>query len=113
MTKFLALRGIGLTAVLALAGAAASGSSETPLRHHRVDIRGLTFHPRELHVAPGDTVSWVNHDIVPHTVTATDSGWDSGEVSSGGRFTRVVEGSGARPYTCRYHPTMAGMLIVR
>ncbi len=113
MKLLLALRGIGVAVVLACVGAAASWSPETPVRHHRVDIRGLTFQPRELHVASGDIVSWVNHDIVSHTVTAADSRWDSGEIPSGDTFARVVEGSSARPYICRYHPTMAGMLIVR
>lgn len=106
------MRGIGLAAVLALAGAAAS-PPDGASRNHRVDIRELVFQPRDLVVAPGDTVTWVNDDIVAHTVTTAGPGWDSGQLSRGETFVRVVESSGELRYLCRYHPTMTGTLTVR
>lgn len=78
-----------------------------------MDIRELVFQPQNLHVAPGDTVTWINHDIVSHTATAVDSGWDSGELPTDGEFTWVAKGSGAWPYVCRYHSTMTGNVMVR
>lgn len=122
MSPSRAVGGIGLAVIFAWAGAAASllpgtavleGRMAGSPRHHRVDVRDLVFQPSELEVAPGDTVTWINHDIVPHTVTAAGAGWDSGELSFGEKFTWVVEGSGEVRYLCRYHPTMTGTLKAR
>lgn len=97
--------------VLALAGTAACASKSTP-RHHRLDIRDAAFQPGTLAVAVGDTVTWVNRDIVPHTVTALDGSWDSGNLPPGEQFTLIVPSVEATRYLCRYHPTMAGVLEV-
>ena len=44
----------------------------------------MAFHPEVLEVQRGDTVVWINRDIVPHTATATrKSGWDTGTAPSG------------------------------
>ena len=37
-------------------------------QRHVVEIRNLEFTPKELTV--GDTITWINYDLVPHTVTA-------------------------------------------
>ena len=64
-----ALAAIG---VLALAGAAAPSRPADPVpQRHVVEIRGMAFHPEVLEVRRGDTVVWINRDIVPHTATAT------------------------------------------
>ena len=36
-------------------------------RTHIVEIRKLQFSPAELEVAPRDTITWINYDLVPHT----------------------------------------------
>lgn len=81
-----------------------------PPRHLSVEIRGLDFQPAELPVAPGDTLTWVNADLVPHTITAGDERWDSGDVAPGGRYTLVVTEADVGPYRCRFHPSMTGVL---
>lgn len=104
--------GPGVVAVaLALAGAAACGSASAP-RHHQVEIVGALFQPDTVVVAVGDTVTWVNRGIVPHTVTAADGTWDSGAVAPGEAFVLAVERAEAVRYVCQYHPTMAGALTV-
>lgn len=77
---------------------------------HAIAIDRLAFRPPELRVARGDTVTWTNDDLVPHTVTAVDGRWDSGEIPPGGTFTIVVETTDSIPYDCRYHPVMIGEL---
>ena len=108
------IRGFQLVVVLACAWAT-TGCSAGPQvpQHHRLDMRGLAFHPRDLQVVPGDTITWVNRDIVSHTVTASDSRWDSGEVPPAGRFSVVAEGTDTIRYECRYHPAMVGSLLAR
>lgn len=80
-------------------------------RTHRVVIEGMRFVPARLTVAPGDTVTWINRDFVPHTATAADSSWDSGTLERGDRWSLVVEEGGSIDYTCLFHPTMSGRLV--
>lgn len=96
--------------VLAGAGAIAC----RPVASHRtVDLRNLAFQPALVTVALGDTITWVNLDVVPHTASATDSTWDSGAIAGAGVFTRVADRRGSFSYACRYHPDMTGRLVVR
>ncbi len=99
-----------IAAVLVLTGAAASAPPDGELQGHRVEIRDLAFVPAVIRVEPGDTVYWVNEDLVPHTVTAADSAWDSGELPPGGEFAWIADRFGPILYTCLYHPSMIGRL---
>ena len=80
---------------------------------HRVDIQRFTFVPDRLVVAPGDIVVWVNHDLVPHTVTAEDGGWDSQELAPNDKWELRVTEEMTGDYFCRYHPMMRGRVHVR
>ena len=83
-------------------------------QRHVVEIRDLEFTPKELSVTPGDTITWVNYDLVPHTVTADDESWDSGLIDAQGRWQTVVRADMYANYFCRYHPSMIARLrIVR
>jgi len=83
-------------------------------QRHVVEIRNLEFTPKDLVVAPGDTITWVNYDLVPHTVTADDESWDSGLVGAQGQWQTVVQADTHTTYFCRYHPSMTARLrIVR
>lgn len=74
-------------------------------------IEEMRFVPARLTVAPGDTVTWINRDFVPHTATAADSSWDSGILEQGDRWSLAIESSGSIDYTCLFHRTMSGRLV--
>lgn len=96
----------------AACGRVPAGETATP-RRHVVEIRAMTFQPAELTVAPGDTVVWVNRDIVPHTATAGgENGWDTNILAPGDSGRYVVEGDADRSYVCSLHLGMQGRLIV-
>ncbi len=78
----------------------------------RVKIENMLFVPSELKVHGGDTIEWVNNDLVPHTVTSIVSQFDSGIIAPGGRWKFHVKKKGAFAYKCSYHPTMLGNLII-
>ncbi|HEV2671951.1 MAG TPA: cupredoxin family copper-binding protein [Gemmatimonadales bacterium] len=81
---------------------------------HTVEIRGMEFHPAELTVAVGDTIEWVNRDIVPHTATASGhSKWDTGALTQDKTGRYVAQRAGVVRYSCTFHPTMHGKLTVR
>lgn len=101
--------------VLVFAGAAASPqANDVPPQRHVVDIRGMTFEPQVLEIRLGDTVVWINRDIVPHTATATrTAGWNTGPLLQGESGRHVPRNKGEDPYFCELHPTMSGNLIIR
>jgi plastocyanin len=65
-------------------------------------------------VAPGATVTVINEDAAPHTVTAeNDGGFDA--IAAGGEtvtFTAPEE-PGEYPIICTYHPQMSATLVVQ
>jgi plastocyanin len=63
-------------------------------------------------VGENNTVTWVNEDTMPHTVTAFDGSFDSGNLDQGQSFTYMFEKPGTYPYTCVYHHWMHGQVIV-
>jgi plastocyanin len=99
-------------AVLALAGAVAC-SAPPEKRQHVVTMRALQFAPPELEVQRGDTITWRNDDIVPHTSASRGPIWDSGNVPVDSSFSVVLDRAGAFDYVCGYHPGMTGRIVVR
>lgn len=77
-----------------------------------VEIRKFKFVPANLAVRPGDVVVWRNMDIVPHTATAEDGGWESGTIEAGGEQIVTVTSDMGDGYYCRFHPSMIGTLEI-
>ena len=74
----------------------------------------MEFHPAVLTVAVGDTVVWINRDIVPHTATSRGPAkWDTGQVLQGQTARYVATRAGVARYVCTLHPTMHGTLVTR
>ena len=73
-------------------------------------IEGFVYDPEALPVRVGDTVTWTNRDIVPHTVTAEDGSWDSGEIAAGETWTMIITAETMGNYFCAYHPGMRSRL---
>ncbi len=79
---------------------------------HTVNIRDLTFHPESLDVRAGDRITWINHDIAPHTATAVDGRWDTGPLKKGARASVTVGADMTSHYFCRFHPAMKAVVRV-
>jgi plastocyanin len=77
-----------------------------------VEISNNAFNPAQLNVAPGTTVTFVNNDDVPHTVTADNGLFDSEELAPGASFPVVLDGAGTVNYHCEIHPEMQGSIVV-
>lgn len=90
----------------------AAQADETSPSVHTVNITRLKFVPDQLNVKLGDTIIWRNHDIAPHTATASDESWDTGLIKKGETKQLVVTKEFAGDYFCRFHPHMvAGLKI--
>lgn len=65
-------------------------------------------------VTAGQTVRWINHDPVVHTVTFESPGVQSSlDVTQSGTFVVVFERPGTYHYHCAPHPAMKGVVVVR
>ena len=89
---------------------------------------GNWYDPRELTIKQGDTVTWVNDDTEPHTVTsgigggiqsvqtgekgAPDGIFDSDFFGSGKSWSYTFEKSGTYAYFCIIHPWMEAVVVV-
>lgn len=106
-----------LAAPLAVLGLAlcltgsATGASPHP-KTHTVTIDEMRFQPDVLTVSPGDTVVWVNKDLVPHTATSGAGGFDSKELPTGKSWSYKATAKGDFAYVCTIHPTMRATLKV-
>ncbi|HME18579.1 MAG TPA: cupredoxin domain-containing protein [Nitrososphaerales archaeon] len=73
-----------------------------------------TYQPASLLVVIGvnNTVTWANKDGVPHTVTATDGSFDSGNLVAGASWSHTFTAPGTYSYYCTYHEWMKGTVVV-
>lgn len=76
-----------------------------------VVIKQMQFSPAVLNVKVGDTVIFINKDIVPHNVTEEKSrAFYSDTLPVGASWKLVVKDSAN--YLCTIHPTMKGKLAL-
>ena len=79
--------------------------------HHRVEIKQMMFVPADLVVNSGDTITFINLDMVEHDVTEQkEKKWASPKLTTGMQFTRVFHESTS--YFCSIHPVMTGRIII-
>ncbi|MGN6399730.1 MAG: plastocyanin/azurin family copper-binding protein [Flavisolibacter sp.] len=79
---------------------------------YTVEIKQMQFQPAQLEVKKGDTVVFVNHDIVMHNVTEqTNKSWASPTLQNDSSWKWVATQSAA--YYCTLHPVMKGKVTVK
>ena len=104
---------VGLwAAMLAAAGGVGAGvfGGEAKPVTHTVTIDATSYQPARLVVHRGDTVVWVNKDVIPHTATAKSKAFDSKVLAAGASWRLTVMAKGATDYGCLFHPTMTGRI---
>jgi hypothetical protein len=81
-------------------------------RHGQVIVQGMAFNPPEVHSRAGEPVLWLFKDGgVPHTVTARNGSFDSGQKIND-EFRVRFDHPGTYSYVCQIHPEMQGRVIV-
>jgi plastocyanin len=80
---------------------------------HTVTMENMRFQPETLTVARGDTIVWINKDLVPHTATSKAGGFDSEVIQAEQSWRFTVQKKGDFAYVCTFHPTMTAMLRVK
>ena len=79
-----------------------------------VVIDNFSFSPKTFTVPAGATVTWTNHDNVPHVVTSADNQFQKSPVLKAGQsFSNTFATAGTYSYFCSIHPRMTGKIIVK
>ncbi|EJM59938.1 MULTISPECIES: cupredoxin domain-containing protein [Pseudomonas] len=78
----------------------------------KIDIKEFMFGPKDLEVAVGTKVTWVNDDEIPHTVAETHKVFRSGALDTGDSYSWVFNTPGEFEYFCALHPQMIGKIVV-
>lgn len=81
--------------------------------HVTIEISNFAFSPQIVKVKKGTTITWVNKDNAPHTVTS-DSGafLDSPRLDKDGQYQKQFNETGTYRYHCKPHPNMIAAVIV-
>ncbi len=87
------------------------GSPSAHAQEVQVTIDNFTFTPPELKVKVGDTVTWTNHDDIPHTVVSAGK-FRSKALDTDNTFSFTFTSAGDYTYFCGLHPHMTGMIKV-
>ena len=92
---------------------ALSGSAAGPAHAGTIQIvmDKVVYAPAEAAAKVGDTIEWINNDILDHTATASDGSWN---VVIAAKETKrlMLKQPGTVEYYCKYHPNMTGRIVV-
>jgi plastocyanin len=78
----------------------------------KVSIDNFTFAPAVLTVKPGTTVTFENHDDIPHLVVDAGGKFRSKALDTDDKFSVTFDQPGEIAYFCGLHPHMTGKIIV-
>jgi plastocyanin len=89
----------------------ACGPSQPP-KTYTVEIRNMAFVPADITVNKGDTIKWVNHDMMAHDVTEqTTKAWSSGPIQADSTWKMAV--TDEADYFCSIHVVMKGKIELK
>ena len=93
--------------------AIAAATKQRKPKTHTVVMEAMVFRPAALTVSSGDTIVWLNKDLVEHTATSATAGFDSKMIRPGQSWKHTIRRRGDVAYVCTYHPAMKGTLRVK
>jgi plastocyanin len=80
----------------------------------KVVIDNFGFSPKTFTVPAGATVTWTNHDDVPHVVASINNQFEKSlALKAGQSFSNTFATAGTYSYFCSIHPRMTGKIIVK
>ncbi len=98
-------RGDALSGILLVPRAEAQSKAE-------VKIDNFVFAPETLTIAVGTSVTWVNHDDIPHTVVENNMAFRSKALDTNDSYSFTFTKAGTYDYFCSLHPHMKGKIVV-
>jgi len=102
--------------LMAFATAAALACGLAPLAAQttgvEVKIDNFVFSPQRVTVKAGATVTWMNHDDIPHTVASKTGAFKSKVMDTEESYSFTFSTPGEYTYFCSLHPHMTGTIVV-
>jgi len=78
----------------------------------QIEMRNFAYSPANVQIHVGTTLTWVNHDDAPHTITFEQDGITSGMLAQNAQFHYTFNQIGTYTYHCTVHPEMLGKITV-
>ena len=103
----LSRRHLAAVALLSLATIAVPAHAATI----QITMQDLVFAPAEVSARVGDTIEWINKDVLAHTATARNGDFDV-TTPPKKTVTSVLKKAGSVEYYCRFHPNMKAVLTI-
>jgi plastocyanin len=97
--------------IAAPAAFAQSSGGQAPGKEYTVVLSNMDYGALPPKLKVGDTIVWVNHDTVIHSVTARDKSFDL-RLNPGQSARLPLATAGKFPFYCLFHPNMRGTLTV-
>ncbi|SRR6266478_2234720 len=116
MRRSVGILGLAVAVVVALAVFATSTrifAAAAQQANAEVKIDNFSFGPASLTIAAGTTVTWFNHDDIPHTVVSEDKLFKSKVLDTDEKFSFTFAKPGTFGYFCSLHPKMTGKVVVQ
>jgi plastocyanin len=79
----------------------------------QVVVDNFSFTPATATVPVGTTVTWANHDDIPHNVVSPERTFKSPVLDTDEVFSHTFDVAGTYKYYCSIHPRMTGQVVVR
>ncbi len=110
----LGIKCILLFPILSLFSCHANTGKDEVNSHHTdtVVIHQMQFNPAEIAITKGDTIVWINKDLVDHNVTEEKSKAFVSDTIHVGKMWKRAFTTDAN-YYCTIHPTMKGKIIIK
>ena len=93
--------------------AEAQHSSPPAADAKQVVVDNFAFGPAVVTIPVGATVTWTNHDDIPHNVVSTERKFKSPVLDTDEAFSHTFDVAGTYKYYCSIHPRMTGQVVVR
>ncbi|WP_407159487.1 cupredoxin domain-containing protein [Bradyrhizobium sp. STM 3557] len=77
----------------------------------QIVMENLVISPAAASAKVGDTIEWINKDILAHTATAGNGDFDV-TIPPKQTMTLVLKKAGNIAYYCRFHPNMKATLTI-
>jgi plastocyanin len=89
------------------------GKQATSADGKQVVVDNFSFTPATAAVPVGTTVTWTNHDDIPHNVVSPEQKFKSTVLDTDETFSHTFDVAGTYKYYCSIHPRMTGQVVVR
>ena len=99
--------------LMLVASPSARANDQSSAASAEVKIDNFVFGPQTVTVPVGTTVTWTNHDDIPHTVVSTEGVFKSKVRDTDEKFSYTFTKAGTYPYYCSVHPKMTGTVVVK